>query len=106
MLTLGAAECEKLEKAFAELDGDFRTARTIKSPSQRYGYYYRYILTGSDLMARCRNDRRNYKYAEIVRKLRAAERQCAGLRRKVIEEQWRINHVRPVVKVVYQTCNY
>ena len=106
VLMLSAADCEKLEKTFAELDSDFRMARTIKSPSQRYDYYYRYISTGSELMARCRNDRRNYKYAEVVRKLRAAEQQRAGLRQKVIEEQWRLNDVKPVVKVVYQTCNY
>jgi len=101
-----AADCGQLEKTFAGLDESFRMARTIKSPSARYDYYYRYIVAGSKLLAWCRNDRRNYQYAEVVRKLRSAECQRAGLRQKVIEEQWRVHGIKPIVNVVYQSCNY
>jgi pyridoxine/pyridoxamine 5'-phosphate oxidase len=103
---LWAADCTKLEAEFADLDASFRMAKTWKTPSKRYDYYYRYIVKGSELMAWCRNDRRNYRYAEIVRKLRAAEQQRASLRQSVIEEFWRTYDVKPVVREVYQTCTY
>ncbi len=103
---LWSADCKKLESDFAALDQDYRMARTIKSSTKRYDYYYRYIVTGAELMTRCRTDRRNYKYTEIVRKLRAAERERAGLRQAVIREQWKLNHVKPIVKYVYQNCTY
>ena len=105
-MLLGAADCTQLESAFAELDGQFRMAKTITSPSSRYDYYFHYISTGAELMAYCRNDRRNYKYTEIVRKLRAAERERAGLKQQVIEEQWKVNNIQPIVKIVYRECVY
>jgi len=103
-LLLGAAECEKFEAEFADLDKEYRMAKTVQSPTARYDYYYRYIVKGAELMAWCRNDQRNYKYAEIVRKLRDAERERAGLRQRVIEEQWKVNNVKPIIKYVYQNC--
>jgi hypothetical protein len=105
-LFLSAAECSKLEASFANLDAQFRMARTIQSPTKRYDYYYRYISAGAELMAYCRNDQRNYKYAEIVRKLQLAERERTGLRQSVIEEQWKVNDVKPIIKTVYRDCSY
>ena len=104
--TLAAADCERLEATFAELDGQFRAARSLQSPSARYDYYYRYISTGAEVMAYCRNDQRNYRYAEIVRKIRAAESERAGLRQQVIEEQWKVNNIKPIVKIIYKECVY
>lgn len=103
---LNAAECKKLESEFAALDAKYRKARSIESPTARYDYYYRYISKGAELMASCRNDPRNYQYTEIVRKLRRAERERAGLRQSVIEEQWKVNNVKPIVKVIYEECVY
>ncbi|MHC3994951.1 hypothetical protein ACXWTF_08980 [Thiomicrolovo sp. ZZH C-3] len=103
---LGAVLCEKLENDFSALDKQYRAAKRIQSPTSRYDYYYRYIAKGSELMAWCRNDPRNYKYTEIVRKLRAADRERSGLRQSVIEEQWRVNNVQPVVKIIYKECVY
>ncbi len=105
-LLLSAAECSSLEATFADLDAQFRMARTIPSPTERYDYYYRYIAAGAELMAYCRNDQRNYKYAEIVRKLELAERERAALRQSVIEEQWKVNNVKPIIKTVYRDCSY
>jgi hypothetical protein len=105
-IALGAAQCEKLEADFAALDAQYRMARTIKSPTARYDYYYRYISKGAELMAWCRNDPRNYKYTEIVRKLRRAERERAGLHQSVIEEQWKVNNVKPIIKIIYKECVY
>lgn len=102
----GAEECTQLESAFDALDQEYRMARTIKSPTARYDYYYRYLSKGTELMARCRSDQRNYKYAEIVRKLRMAQRDMQGLRQRVIEEQWQINDVKPIIKYVYRNCSY
>jgi len=101
-----AADCAQLESSFAQLDSQFRSAKNIPSPSERYDYYYRYIAAGAEVMAYCRNDQRNYKYTEIVRKLRTAERERAGLQQLVIEEQWRINGIQPIVNIVYQECTY
>jgi len=101
-----AADCAQLESAFAQLDSQFRSARNIQSPSERYDYYYRYISTGAELMAYCRSDQRNYKYTEVVRKLKTAERERAGIRQNVIEEQWKLNDVKPIVTTVYQECTY
>jgi hypothetical protein len=105
-LLLWSADCQKLEADFAALDRDYRMARTIQSPTKRYDYYYRYIVAGAELMTQCRTDRRNYRYTEIVRKLRAAERERAGVRQAVIEEQWKLNDVKPVIKRVFQNCSY
>lgn len=105
-LVLGAVSCQKLESDFASLDKQYRAAKRIQSPTSRYDYYYRYIAKGSELMAWCRNDPRNYKYTEIVRKLRAADRERTGLRQSVIEEQWRVNNVKPIVNVIYKECVY
>jgi len=104
--SLYAVDCEKLEAEFRKMDASFRMAKTIKKASERYDYYYRYIGKGAELLAWCRNDRRNYRYAEIVRKLRAAERERVSLRQRVIEEFWQTYNVRPIVKEVYQTCHY
>lgn len=101
-----AEECTQLESAFDALDQDYRKARTIKSPTTRYEYYYRYLFKGTELMARCRSDQRNYKYTEVVRKLRRAQRDMQGLRQRVIEEQWQINNVKPIIKYVYWDCGY
>ncbi|WP_345985306.1 hypothetical protein WCX49_11940 [Sulfurimonas sp. HSL-1656] len=103
---VGAVSCEKLESDFASLDKQYRAAKRIQSPTSRYDYYYRYIAKGSELMAWCRNDPRNYTYTEIVRKLRAADRERIGLRQSVIEEQWRVNNVQPIVNVIYKECVY
>jgi len=105
-LGLEGAECGRLEADFAALDAQYRAARTIQSPTARYDFYYRYIAKGAELMAWCRNDQRNYRYTEVVRKLRAADREREGLRQSVIEEQWKVNHVKPIVNVVYQECVY
>jgi len=105
-LLLGASQCSKLESDFAALDKQFRAAKSIQSPTARYDYYYRYISKGTELMAWCRNDQRNYHYTEIVRKLRVADRERTGLRQSVIEEQWRVNNVQPIVNIVYQECTY
>ena len=104
--SVAAAECERLEAAFAKLDAQYRMARTIESPTARYDYYYRYISAGAEVMAYCRNDRRSYRYTEIVRKLRGAEREREGLRQSVIEEQWKVNNVKPIVNVIYKECVY
>ena len=105
-VTAMAAECDRLEATFASLDAQFRAARSIQSPTARYDYYYRYIAAGAEVMAYCRNDQRNYRYAEIVRKLRAAERERDSLRQRVIEEQWKINNIKPIIKTVYKECIY
>ncbi|WP_345972474.1 hypothetical protein [Sulfurimonas diazotrophicus] len=103
---LGALSCEKLESDFTALDKQYRAAKRIQSPTSRYDYYYRYIAKGAELMAWCRNDPRNYSYTEIVRKLCAADRERSGLRQSVIEEQWRVNNVQPVVNIIYKECVY
>ncbi|WP_345969919.1 hypothetical protein WCX72_11675 [Sulfurimonas sp. HSL1-6] len=103
---LSAVSCDKLESDFAALDKQYRAAKRIQSPTSRYDYYYRYIAKGAELMVWCRNDPRNYSYTEIVRKLRAADRERSGLRQSVIEEQWRVNGVQPVVNVIYKECVY
>lgn len=103
---LFAADCEKLETEFSALDETYRAARNIDSPTERYDYYYRYLSKGTELMAWCRSDQRNYKYTEIVRKLRTAQRDMQGLRQRVIEEQWRVNNVKPIIREVYQNCTY
>ncbi|WP_345988046.1 hypothetical protein WCX18_11620 [Sulfurimonas sp. HSL1-2] len=105
-MLLGAVSCTKLESDFAALDKQYRAAKRIQSPTSRYDYYYRYIAKGSELMAWCRNDPRNYRYTEIVRKLRAADRERSGLRQSVIEEQWRVNNVQPIVNIIYKECVY
>ena len=101
-----AADCKRLEASFAKLDAQVRSARSIQSPTARYDFYYRYISAGAEVMAYCRNDQRNYRYAEIVRKLRDAERERDGMRQKVIEEQWKVNDVKPIVRTVYKECIY
>lgn len=106
LTALTAADCERLEAAFATLDAQYRSARSMPSPSARYDYYYRYLSAGAEVMAYCRSDQRNYRYAEIVRKLRAAEAERAGLRRQVIEEQWKANNIKPIVKIIYKECVY
>jgi len=106
VLASRAVDCDRLEKAFAAMDAQYRTVQTVRSPLERYDYYYRYLSKGAELMAWCRNDRRTYQYTEIVRKLRIAERDRTGVRQEAIEELWRIHNVKPIVNVVYQTCNY
>lgn len=100
------ADCKTLESAFAKMDAGYRKAKTISSPSERDEYYYRYITAGAELMVRCRTDMRSYKYTEIVRKLRGAQRERSGLRQAVIEEQWARNNVKPVIREVWQSCTY
>ena len=104
--SLMAADCGQLENTFAALDAQFRSARSIESPTSRYDFYYRYISAGTEVMAYCRNDQRNYRYAEIVRKLQTAVRERDGLRQKVIEEQWKVNNVKPIIQTVYKECVY
>jgi hypothetical protein len=101
-----AAECNRLEATFAKLDAQYFMARNIRTPTARYDFYYRYIVAGAEVMAWCRNDQRNYRYAEIVRKLRDAERERANLQQRVIEEQWKLNGVKPIVKIIYKECIY
>ena len=105
-VVLHAADCDALEKRFSVLDGTYRKAKTMPKASERYDFYYRYLSVGGELMAYCRNDRRNYRYTEIVRKLRRAKSDLASVRAKAIEEHWRTYHVKPIVKEVYRPCYY
>lgn len=101
-----AVDCQKLEAEFAQLEKKYVNIRMLKVPTEKYDVLYRYLDKGTALMAYCRNDQRNYKYNEIVRKLRKADKERKTLHQQVIREFWKTYDVKPVIKKVYRDCYY